>query len=163
MWRQYIRYFPANGSTNPDVFNLKGNHPSKFQLAGVRRFGGVREHPNRHTHKLTHSLTDWRFYRVISCIRFNESNRSTCAHNMIKYKCTCIGFRYNWFYSSRGTQPLPPYKERETISLYQSTSLSVSKWVCVCVCLFPTSSETANPSKLKFWGMIFLGIGKVLG
>ena len=28
----------------------KGNHPSKFQLAEVRRFGGVWEHPNRLTH-----------------------------------------------------------------------------------------------------------------
>ena len=39
----------------------KGNHPSKFQHAGVRRFGGVREQTNKHTN----SLTDWRFYRVI--------------------------------------------------------------------------------------------------
>ena len=46
-------------------------------------------------------------------------------------------------------------------SLYQSTSLSVSEFVCVFVCLFPNSSETVNPSELKFWGMILLGIGKV--
>ena len=39
----------------------------------------------------------------------------------------------------------------------------VSEWVCVCVWMFPNSSETANPSDLKFWGMIPLGIGKVLG
>ena len=37
-----------------------GNHPSKFQPAGVPRFGGVREHPNTQTH----SLTDWCFDRV---------------------------------------------------------------------------------------------------
>ena len=49
---------------------------------------------------------------------------------------------------------LPPYK---------STSLSVSESVCLFVCLFPNSSETANPSELKFWGMIPLGIRKVLG
>ena len=28
-------------------------YPSKFQLAGVRRFGIVREHPNRQTNSLT--------------------------------------------------------------------------------------------------------------
>ena len=48
-------------------------------------------------------------------------------------------------------------------SLYESTSLSVSEFVCVFVCLFPNSSETANPSELKFWGMIPLGMRKVLG
>ena len=50
-------------------FSLKpspsqGNHPSKFQFAGVHRFGGVREQTN----KQTHSLTDWRFYRVIGTV-----------------------------------------------------------------------------------------------
>ena len=35
-------------------------------------------------------------------------------------------------------------------SLYISTSLSVSECVCLFVCLFPNSSETANPSKLTF-------------
>ena len=44
-------------------------------------------------------------------------------------------------------------------SLYKSASVSVS----LSVCLFPNSSETANPSELKFWGMILFGIGKVLG
>ena len=53
--------------------------------------------------------------------------------------------------------------QRIWISLYKSASLSVSEWVCVCVWMFPNSSETANPSELKFWGMIPLGIGKVLG
>ena len=42
-------------------FLSQGDHPSKFQLAGVRRFGGVREQTN----KRANSLTDWRFYRVI--------------------------------------------------------------------------------------------------
>ena len=54
MWCQYTCYFPAKGSTNP-----KGNHPSKFQLAGVRSFGGVREQTN----KQTESLTAWCFER----------------------------------------------------------------------------------------------------
>ena len=31
-----------------------GNHPYKFQLIGINRFGGVREQ----TDSLTHSLTD---------------------------------------------------------------------------------------------------------
>ena len=54
---QYTRssFFPAYGSTNLDFFSLKqfapkGNYPSKFQL----RFGGVREHTNKHTNSLTH-------------------------------------------------------------------------------------------------------------
>ena len=36
----------------------KWNHPSKFQLIRVRRFGGVREQTNKQTNKQTHSLTD---------------------------------------------------------------------------------------------------------
>ena len=43
-------------------------------------------------------------------------------------------------------------------SLYQNTSLSVSEFVCLFGC-----SETANPSELKFWGKIPLGMEKVLG
>ena len=39
----------------------------------------------------------------------------------------------------------------------------VCQWVSLCVWMFPNSSKTANPSELKFWGMIPLGIGKVLG
>ena len=45
-----------------------GNHPSKFQLAGVRRFGGVREQTNRQTD----SLTDLRFYRVIRMLTWGS-------------------------------------------------------------------------------------------
>ena len=56
-----ISYYIAGLSLKPS-HNPKGNQPSKFQLAGVRRFGGVREQTN----KQTHSLTDWRFYRMIS-------------------------------------------------------------------------------------------------
>ena len=44
-------------------------------------------------------------------------------------------------------------------SLYQSTSLSVSEYVW----MFPNSTETANPSDLKFLGMIPLGMEKGLG
>ena len=46
-------------------FNPKWNHPSKFQLTGVRRFGGVREQTNTQTDSLTHSLTEWCFDREI--------------------------------------------------------------------------------------------------
>ena len=31
------------------------------------------------------------------------------------------------------------------------------------VCLFPNSSKTTKPDELKFWGMIPLGMQKVLG
>ena len=40
---------------------------------------------------------------------------------------------------------------------------SVSEWVSESVCLFPNSSETANSSELKFWGMIPLGMEEDLG
>ena len=48
-----------------NLLHPKGNHPSKFQLVGVCRFGGVREQTN----KQTDSLTDWHFYRVIVDIK----------------------------------------------------------------------------------------------
>ena len=35
--------------------------------------------------------------------------------------------------------------------------------VCVFVCSFPNSSKTVDPNELKFWGMISLGVQKVLG
>ena len=41
--------------------------------------------------------------------------------------------------------------------------LSIKAPVCQWVSVFPNSSETANPSELKFWGMIPLGMEKVLG
>ena len=37
------------------------------------------------------------------------------------------------------------------------------QWVSVCVCLFPNSSKTTKPDKLEIWGMIPLGMQKVLG
>ena len=46
---------------------------------------------------------------------------------------------------------------------YLSIKAPVCQWVSLFVCLFPNSSETANPSELKFWGMILLGMEKVLG
>ena len=47
--------------------------------------------------------------------------------------------------------------------LYLSIKALVCQWVSLCVCLFPNSYETANPNELKFWGMIPLGMEKVLG
>ena len=46
----------------------------------------------------------------------------------------------------------------ESIFFNKIASLSVSLFVC----LFPKFSETVNPSKLEFWGMIPLGMQKVL-
>ena len=46
---------------------------------------------------------------------------------------------------------------------YLSIKATVCEWACLFVCLFPNSFETANPSELKFCGMISLGIRKVLG
>ena len=46
--------FPANREPDSDFFSLKppskGNHPSKFQVIRIRRFGGVREQTNKLTH-----------------------------------------------------------------------------------------------------------------
>ena len=44
-----------------------------------------------------------------------------------------------------------------------SIKAPVCQWVSESVWMFPDSSETANPSDLKFWGMIPLGMEKVLG
>ena len=41
------------------IFSLKPSESqggSSLKLAGVHRFGGVREHPNRQTHSLTQAL-----------------------------------------------------------------------------------------------------------
>ena len=65
----------------------KGNHPSKFQLAGVRRFGGVREQTNKQqTDSLTHSLTDWFFYRVITDISFADHMSCEFLKTKQKYR-----------------------------------------------------------------------------
>ena len=72
MWRQYTCYFPANGSTNPDVFQPKtfpiprGIIPQNFISLGFavsEELGNIQTHT--HTHKLTHSLTDWCFDKEI--------------------------------------------------------------------------------------------------
>ena len=68
MWRQYTCYIPANGSTNPDVFQPKTFPipreiiPQNFSLLG---FTVSEELGNIQTDKLTHSLTDWCFEREI--------------------------------------------------------------------------------------------------
>ena len=46
---------------------------------------------------------------------------------------------------------------------YLSINAPVCQWVSESVWMFPNSYETANPSELKFWGMIPLGMEKVLG
>ena len=94
---QWIRiFFLAYNLLNP-----KGNHPSKFQLAGVRRFGGVREHPNRHTDRLTHWQTEalierWLLTDIISMslnlisidyISLYKSNRISISESACLYAC----------------------------------------------------------------------------
>ena len=78
------------------------------------------------------------------------------AGNTINIPC-------NFVVAYATTQFFPMMQSADTfiylLSLYQSTSLSVS----LCVWMFPNSSETANPSELKFLGMIPLGMEKVLG
>ena len=60
MWRQYTCYFPANGSTNPDVFQPKtfpiprGIIPQNFSSLG---FAVSEELGNKQTNTQTNSLT----------------------------------------------------------------------------------------------------------
>ena len=44
------------------------------------------------------------------------------------------------------------------LKVYSLIKAPVCQWVCLFVCLFPNFSKTSNPSELKFWGMILLGI-----
>ena len=53
--------------------------------------------------------------------------------------------------------------EKYSVLDIECISLSKRLYVSESVCLFHNSSETANPIELKFWGMIPLGIRKVLG
>ena len=73
--RSIFFYFPANGLTNPDVFQPKTFLipreiiTQKFSSSGLvvsEELGN--KQTNRQTNSLTHSLTDWRFYRVITLI-----------------------------------------------------------------------------------------------
>ena len=68
----YTRDFPANGSTNPDVFQPKtfsiprGIIPQNFSLLGfavLEELGN--KQTNNQTNKQTDSLTDWCFDREI--------------------------------------------------------------------------------------------------
>ena len=69
--QHYTRYFPANGSTNPDVFLPKTFFipreiiPHKFSSLG---FAVSEELGKKQTKIQTHSLTDWCFYRVMIVI-----------------------------------------------------------------------------------------------
>ena len=47
----YIRYFPANGQTNPDVFCLK---PSPYQGESSLKISGRWEQINKQTNTQTH-------------------------------------------------------------------------------------------------------------
>merc|ERR1711876_48576 len=58
MWRQYTYYFPANSSTNPDVFSLKtfpiprGIIPQNFSSLGFavsEELGNIQTHHTPHT------------------------------------------------------------------------------------------------------------------
>ena len=42
--------------------------------------------------------------------------------------------------------------------IHQSCKSIGYQWVCLFVCLFPNSSERADPNELKFWMMIALGL-----
>ena len=67
IWCQYKFYFPANGSTNTDVFQpksfqiLRGIIPQNFSSLG---FAVWEKLGNRQTDRQTHSLTDRCFTRI---------------------------------------------------------------------------------------------------
>ena len=58
MQRQYTCYFPANGSTNPDIFFSLKEGKSSLKISGRQSLQQLGK-------KQTNSLTDKRFYRVI--------------------------------------------------------------------------------------------------
>ena len=62
-----------------------------------------------------------------------------------------------------GQPPHPSYPLAYILYIHHYIKALVCQWVSLCDCFFPNSSKTANPSELKFWGMISLGIMKVLG
>ena len=62
-----------------------------------------------------------------------------------------------------GKQWLTNVSFRTVSKLHLSIKAPVCQWLSESVWMFPNSSETANPSDLKFWGMIPLGMEKVLG
>ena len=108
---------------------------------------------NAHGFTLTHN--------TLKCCSANvETLRLLKDKNIIKIVCAVLS---SVKILSHKYQTIPIDKWGSIISL--SNRLSVdSEWVCVCVWMFPNSSETANLiSDLKFWEMIPLGIGKVLG
>ena len=55
------------------------------------------------------------------------------------------------------------YLDKDNLSIKAPVCQWVSEWESLCVWMFPNSSETANPSDMKFWKMIPLGMEKVLG
>ena len=83
------RYFLANGLTNPDIFQpktfliLREIIPQNFSSLG---FAVSEELGNKQKNSLTHSLTDWRFYRVIH----SKIYSFTYTHYLHKYKVQAI-------------------------------------------------------------------------
>ena len=81
--RQYACYFPANGSTYPDVFQPKtfliprGIIPQNYSLLG---FAILEKLGKKQIDRQTESLTDWHFYRVIQrslCQNYTSYTRTT--------------------------------------------------------------------------------------
>ena len=56
----YFFYFPANESGCFLAENIL--HPSKFQLAGVRPFGGIREQTSKQTDRLALLQSDFKSF-----------------------------------------------------------------------------------------------------
>ena len=84
--RSIFFYFPANGSTNPDVFYLKticSPRGIKSQNFCSLELTVLEELGNKQTDKLTHSLTFYCFYRVI--FLFLNNNISTISIYNLKY------------------------------------------------------------------------------
>ena len=90
------------------------------------------------------------------------------AKRKFRHRCSRSGMRQEllWFYCMRlQVEEWHLVLSEKLYWIYNhSIKAPVCQWVSLFVCLFPNSSETANPSDLKFGGMMPLGgMQNVLG
>ena len=93
----YTRYFPANGSTNPDVFQPKTFSIPKGIIPQNFRSLGFAVSEEQGTSKQTHSLTDWCFDREINnnkwnMIDFQFQSASSLKERLTKFTVSLLLF-----------------------------------------------------------------------
>ena len=83
-FQQTVRRIQMFFSPKPSL--SQGKYPSKFQLAWVRRFGGVRVQTNTQTH----SLTDWCFDRDMSDSSLYPSLKAPVCQWVSEWVCLFV-------------------------------------------------------------------------